>query len=171
MHPSIRKELRRFYRKNKEFVDSASVAELGALNMNGSPRDYLPAASWVGFDIVDGKGIDVKIEPGVIPPDHIGKYNLVVSSSSFHYCPKPELYKRQILDLLEPKGILWLSMCSPQCKRHHSTSKNTYGFTDCFRMTHNQLIDFLMPEINKTKCYLVGDDHHQDIIYIGVKTC
>jgi SAM-dependent methyltransferase len=170
MHPSIRKELRRFYRKNKEFIDSARVAELGALNINGSPRDYLPSKLWVGFDIVNGSGIDVKIEPGIIPQEHKGIYDLVVSSSSFHYCPQPELYKRQIFDLLKPNGVLWISMCSPQCKRHHTTSKNEYGYTDCFRMTRKELCRFLRPELVDEKCYLVGDSHHQDIIYIGKKT-
>ena len=171
MHPSIRRELKRFYRKHKDFIDNASIAELGALNMNGSPRDYLPQADYVGFDIVNGKGIDVKIEPGVIPPEHQGKYDLVVSSSSFHYCPQPELYKKQIVDLLKSHGLLWISMCSPQCKRHHSTSKNEYGFKDCFRMTRKELRRFLRPEIEDLECRLAGDGHHQDIIYLGQKVC
>ena len=168
MHKSIRKELKKFYDENKELLDRANIAELGALNINGSPRDYLPPLT--GFDIVDGKGIDVKIVPGIIPKEHHGKYGVVISSSSFHYCPKPELYKKQILDLLKPGGMLWISMCSPKCKRHHTTSNNEYGFTDCFRMTRKELCRFLEPEIEKLECYYVGDSHHQDIIFKGIKT-
>ncbi len=169
MHKSIRKELIKF--SNKYFQDlKGKIAELGALNINGSPREYLPPLT--GFDIVEGKDIDVKIKPGIIPEEYKNKYDVVVTSSSFHYCPDPELYKKQIVDLLKPGGLLWLSMCAPNCLRNHTTSDNEYGFTDSFRMTRKELKRFLQPEIEKIESYSTEEGHSkgvQDIIYIGRK--
>ena len=165
MHKSIRKELRRF---RKKYDVNGRIAELGSLNFNGSPQDYLPIE--VGFDLVDGNGVDVVINPGIIPRKYHHKFDIVVSSSSFHYCPKPELYKKQILALLKLGGLVWMSMCAPSCKRCHTTSENEYGFTDCFRVTRKELCRFLKPEIKPIECYYVGDDHHEDIIYIGMET-
>lgn len=167
MHKSIRKELKLFRDVYTNQL-SGRIAELGALDMNGSPRKYLPPLT--GFDIVEGKGIDVAIEPGVIPEEYVNKFDVVISSSSFHYCPKPGLYKKQILDLLKVGGLLWMSMCGPKCKNNHSTSNNKYKFKDCFRVTRQQLEMFLGPEIETEKCYYAGDKHHQDIIFIGWKT-
>ena len=167
MHKSIRKELKLF-RDVYEKQLTGRIAELGALDMNGSPRKYLPPLT--GFDIVEGNGIDVVIEPGIIPEEYVNKFDVVISSSSFHYCPRPELYKKQILDLLKVGGLLWMSMCGPKCKNNHSTSNNKYKFKDCFRVTKEQLQEFLSPEIEIEKCYYAGDDHHQDIIFVGWKT-
>lgn len=168
MHSAIVKEMKKFRKRYKKELKEWEIAELGAFDMNGSPRDYLPPLT--GFDIVEGKGIDVKIKPGVIPKKYHNKFDVVISSSSFHYCPKPELYKKQILDLLKVGGLLWMSMCSHTCKRKHTTSDNEYGFTDCFRVTRKQLKRFLEPEIEAMECYYTGDSHHQDIIYYGIKT-
>ena len=65
-----------------------------------------------------------------------------------------------------------MSMCAPSCKRNHTTSDNEYGFTDCFRMSKEELAKFLLPEIEKIKCYYTKEGHSkgvQDIIYIGRK--
>ena len=167
MHKSIRRELKKLRDKFNEDL-SGSIAELGALNISGSPREYLPPLT--GFDLVEGKDVDVKIEPGVIPERYHNQFDVVISSSSFHYCPKPELYKKQITDLLKVGGLLWMSMCSHTCIRQHATSGNDQGFKDCFRITRKQLKRFLGPEIKTEECYYTGDDHHQDIIFIGRKT-
>ncbi len=169
MHDSIRKELIKFSNMYSEELQG-EIAELGALDINGSPREYLPQLT--GFDIVEGKGIDVKIKPGIIPRAHTKKYDVVISSSSFTYCPEPKVYKKQILDLLKVGGVLWMSICAPSCKKNHNTSDNEYKFTDCFRMTKKELKRFLKPEIEAIECYYTKEGHNkkvQDIIYMGRK--
>lgn len=165
MHKSIRRALKKFRNEYEELLESAVIAELGSLNINGSPREYLPPLT--GFDIAPGNDVDVVIEYGVIPPEHQGKYDVVITSSSFHYCPDPNIYKREILHLMKPKGLLWLSMCGPKCKCNHTTSNNKYGFTDSYRMTKEELEEFLSLDFNCIACVYGGDKHHQDIFYLG----
>ena len=52
MHKAIRKEMKKFRERYSELLVSAKIAELGALNMNGSPKDCLPNGV-IGFDLVD----------------------------------------------------------------------------------------------------------------------
>lgn len=37
----------------------ASLLELGSLNINGTARDYLRVAEWVGIDLVAGRDVDI----------------------------------------------------------------------------------------------------------------
>lgn len=164
MHHSVRQAIQRFYAEHRAWLDQVRVADMGALNINGSTRDVIPHC--VGFDIVDGPGVDVRIEPGVIPDAHRGVYGAAVSVSSFTFCPDPALYKRQLVDLLAPGGLLLLTCCAAQCRARHSTSNNAYGFVDSFRMDLPRLVaffetDFDLLEITEQR------REHPDYVLVG----
>ena len=167
MHKAIVKEMKIFQSKNKSFMKSAKIAELGSYNINGTIRKYLPKLK--GFDIYKGDCVDVVIRPGIIPQEHIGKYNFVVSCNSFQYCPEPKLYKKEIIDLLKTGGMVWFNMCAPSCKRKHNTSDNKYKYKDSFRMSRKNLKAFFEPEITCVLCYQKTRFGHKDIIFIGKK--
>lgn len=164
MHQSAARAISKFYFDFRSYIDSSQVADMGALNLNGSTKDVIRHA--VGFDIVAGPGVDVVIEPGRIPAEHRQRYGLVTSISSFTFCPHPAVYKQQIIDLLHPQGYMLLSMCSDKCRFKHTTSNNTYGFGDEFRMTRQQVEDFFgkefkILELNETNY------EHPDFVVVG----
>lgn len=165
MHNIVRREIKRFIRKHP--MQSARIAELGSLNINGSIRELLPPLT--GFDIVKGKGVDVVINPGWIPVRYRNKFDNVFAANSFQYCKNPKIFKKQIVDLLKCRGIVWLNMCWPKCHRSHTTSKNEYAYTDTTRMTKAQLKEFMSPQIKCIRVYMTGTKEHKDIIYIGQK--
>lgn len=144
MHDAARRAIAKFYFDNKQYLDSTRVADMGALNINGSTRDVIPHV--VGFDIVAGNGVDVVIAPGSIPDEHKQRYGAVVSCASFTFCPDPAAYKKQLIELLQPGGLLFLIMCSNKCRMQHSTSNNSYGFTDAFRLELKDLERFFSNE-------------------------
>lgn len=164
MHPSAARAVAKFYFDYKAYVDSSQVADMGALNLNGSTKDTIRHA--VGFDIVAGPGVDVVIEPGQIPEEHRHRYGLVTSISSFTFCPNPVQYKQQIIDLLHPQGYLLLSMCSDKCRTRHTTSNNPYGFGDEFRMGRSVAEEFFSKEFRLLE-FNETQYEHPDFVIVG----
>ncbi len=166
MHDSAKRAIKRFYNddKFKSYLDSHPVADMGALNINGSTRDVISHCT--GFDIVAGPGVDVVIQPGVIPPEHQHKYGAVISTSSFMCCPDPEMYKRQIIDLLSDGGLLFLTICSTKCTQKHSTSDNEYGYGDSFRVELKELERFFGIEFDVLELSELNYEH-PDFVLIG----
>jgi hypothetical protein len=165
MHSEVLLEFKKWYVANEEFVNNATIAELGSYDVNGNIKHLVPNS--VGFDLGDGPNVDVVIEPGVIPDEHNERYNLVISISSFQFCPYPEQYKKEILDLLCADGLLFLTMCSPDCKKGHTTSLNKYEFTDSLRMTHNELRELFQDDFEILELYdleRMYEDQHNDTI-------
>jgi len=165
MHKEVLQEFITFYDRNQEVLDNGNVAELGSYDINGNLKKYIP--NGVGFDILEGPNVNVVIEPGVIPEEHRNKYQVVISISSFQCCPHPEIYKKEILDLLCDEGLLFLTMCSIECNGSHSTSPNDYQYEDSFRMTHKELTDFFGNDFDILEIYdpiLIDSGSHNDTI-------
>lgn len=157
MHNAIRVEINKWYQDNKQYLDTIEIAELGSHDINGSIKEIIPNS--IGFDILEGKGVDVKITPGVIPNEYKNIFGAVITVSSFQFCPKPIEYKKQILDLLKPEGLLILTMCPNICSPGHSTSLNEYGFGDSIRMSQSELQEFFENEFYNIKIFENNEDH------------
>lgn len=164
MHQGARRAIARFYFDNRDYLDGVRVADLGALNINGCVKDVIPHCT--GFDIVEGPGVDVVIEPGIIPEEHQKQYGAVTTSSSFAYCPDPYLYKRQITDLLKPGGLLLLITCSVKCRTQHTTSNNKYNFKDTIRLEFRDLEKFFAAEFEILELAENNYDH-PDYVLVG----
>lgn len=162
MHRNVNQELIKWYLNNKQILDHNKVADLGAFDINGSVKDVIKHV--IGFDIYDGKNVDVVIKPGIIPDEHRGCYAAVTSVSSFQFCPDSNLYKKQILDLLSPNGLLFLTMCGSKCTAKHSTSPNDYGFGDSVRYSIEDLIGIFTPELDIIEVYEMDRDHNDIIL-------
>lgn len=146
MHDSAKRAIAKFYFDYRDYLDGKKIADMGALNINGATKDVIQ--NCIGFDIVEGEGVDVVISPGLIPEEHKARYGAVISANSFVFCPAPDLYKKQIIDLLAPNGLLLLITCAAKCKNKHTTSDNQYGFTDTFRMDLREFESFFEPEFD-----------------------
>ena len=164
MHGNVFQALSEFYAEHRDELDTGKVADVGALNLNGSAKDVIKHC--VGFDIVAGPGVDVVITPGQIPEEHKHQYGGVVSVSSFQFCPDANIYKTQIVDLLGKRGLLFLTMCSPKCRVLHSTSNNQYGFTDSFRAEPAAVGAFFKEEFDLLQLREVENDHC-DIVLVA----
>lgn len=167
MHLEAMDEIKKFIIKY-DINEKLMVAELGSYNINGSVKEVIPYSH--GFDILSGKGVDNVIEPGKILEQYKHKYDILISTSSFQTCPDSNLYKQEILDLCKNNALVFLTMCSLDCKYQHSTSPNQYNFKDEIRMSEKQLINFMAPEIEMIDCYIVKYNH-STIIFIGEIHC
>lgn len=159
------------YPVKKSFLDwymalqpkPTSVAYLGSFDVNGSIRDLV---SCTGFDIVPGLGVDVQIEPGVIPEEHKNKYELVVSISAFQFCPNPAKFMREIEDLLIPGGLMFLTACAWNCRFAHSSSA---GGSDMIRMTEAGLRGLFQDQFDIYDLTQIEWNAHPDVVVVGIK--
>jgi hypothetical protein len=157
MHESSIHAIVVWYGANFRQLHGFKIADLGAYNINGSVKDFLPEEI-VGFDICEGPGVDVVIEPGTIPPPHYHAYDAVVSANAFHLSGEPEKYRAEVVALLRMHGLFCLTMCKPDCVCDHSTSPNKYGYKDGIRMTEKQLRAFWEEALIVDTVYEKGHD-------------
>jgi len=101
------------------------IADIGALNINGSIKDFLSRERIIGFDVYDGKDVDVVIKEGEIPEQYIEKFDGAVMTSSLLCCVDPSAMAKQAYDLLVKGGHLFVTTCSDSCTITHTVSPVT----------------------------------------------
>lgn len=88
----------------------SDVLDLGAMNVNGSLRDFCPAeAKYIGADLGPGKGVDVVItDPTALPfPDE--SFDVIVSSSCFEHDSFFWLTFMEFVRLLKKGGVIYIN--------------------------------------------------------------
>lgn len=133
------------------------IADLGSYNINGTIKDKLPGKI-IGIDLVAGPCVDVIITPGVIPPEHVMRYDALISANAFHYSGDPNEYKSEVLQLLKINGHFVLTMCNSDCKETHTRLPESCRGVDSIRMSLRELVNFWEPEISITRVYVEGHD-------------
>jgi SAM-dependent methyltransferase len=86
------------------------ILDIGALDVNGSLRSVCPAGvEYVGVDFAQGPGVDIVLaDPYALPfPD--GHADVIVSSSCFEHSEMFWLLFVELLRVLRPDGLLFIS--------------------------------------------------------------
>jgi SAM-dependent methyltransferase len=93
------------------------VAEVGAYNVNGSPRPLFPAATaYTGFDVRAGRGVDEVRDVGgwrAAP-----RYDTVVSTETLEHAADAERLLGGMARMLRPGGLLILTAAAPERAPH-----------------------------------------------------
>lgn len=91
-------------------LETASVLEIGAQNVNGSLRSgALPTTDYTGIDIEDGEGVDIVAAPGEDWPVADAHFDLVMASSVFEH---DKAFWRTFLQMCrkaKPGGFIYIS--------------------------------------------------------------
>ena len=171
MDNTTKKELLNLYSEYKNIFDNSLIADLGSYYINGSISEIFPTFNIINFDILEGKNVDICIEPGKIPKEHEEKYDMVISTGSFMCCKEPELFRKEITDLLKKKGFLLLTTCTEKCKKskRHKSSPNKYYPRGTYNNWEKEKLEnFFNLFFNEIKCYEIGNKHKL-YVYIGTK--
>lgn len=163
MHAAVEQALLKWYQANQEEINNAAVADLGSYNINGGTKQIIKHA--IGFDLLAGAGVDVVVEPGNIPEQYHHEFKFVTCISAYQFCPEPDLYMIEFLQLLTPHGYLFLTCCGEGCKFEHSTS-GAYGYKDHFRMNVPELESTFGEYFDCLELLQLGGSN-DDLIYIG----
>lgn len=118
-------EVIEFIQRNAKTIrwDGAHVVEVGAYNVNGNARDYLPAevgapASWCGIDLLEGPGVDfVGDAAGILAT--MGGFDVCVSTEVLEHAPTWAALVDAMLAALKPHGYLLIT-CAGNGRAPHS---------------------------------------------------
>ena len=107
MHATALENAERFF-KTYRIEGAGRVLDIGSQDVNGSLRSVCPHR-YTGVDFVSGPGVDVVLDgPYKLPmPDE--SVDIVVSSSCFEHSEFFWLLFRDILRVLKPAGLFYLS--------------------------------------------------------------
>lgn len=81
------------------------VLEIGALNVNGSPRSVLPTSKWLGIDRVPGRGVDrvVPAEYFLFTPNKL--WDMVIACECYEHDPRWWVTDALAKEALMPNGL------------------------------------------------------------------
>jgi len=101
------------------------VAEIGSLDINGSVRQCFSAKDYTGFDIAEGKGVDV-VQNGELISSPTAFYDTVISSECFEHNPFWVETFANMLRMTKHGGLIILS-CATTGRQEHGTTRVTPG--------------------------------------------
>lgn len=105
MHPEARDGLaRQLHASCLDLGAPWRVLDLGGRDINGSIRDLLPAAKWVGLDIEPGPGVDLVHDATLPWPDGFERFDLVVCTEVLEHVERWGAVLRTASQALEPGG-------------------------------------------------------------------
>jgi SAM-dependent methyltransferase len=108
-------------------IEMESVLEVGALDVNGSLKDFKRAGcEWLGVDLEPGKGVDVVIERASKLPFEDNSFDLVVATSVFEHDPTFWLTFNEMLRVVKPAGFVYI--CAPSNGWVHRYPMDVYRF-------------------------------------------
>jgi len=108
-------------------TDFHRILDVGALNVNGTLRDFRPeAAEYVGIDLQPGDGVDMVLTDPYHYPFPDGHFDMVVSTSCFEHDPMFWLSFLECCRMLPEGGILYIN--APSAGSYHRHPMDHWRF-------------------------------------------
>jgi SAM-dependent methyltransferase len=102
MHQSVYDYLD--YHAPKEIFQANNILEIGAYNVNGSPRGRFLGSYYTGVDLRAGPGVDMVIDPNYHYPMWKDHFNLILCLETLEHDIRPWRTIRSIMLWLKPGG-------------------------------------------------------------------
>ena len=110
MHDSAMANGKRFFETYVSRMTSPLIVDIGAQDVNGSLKQCSPSSSrYVGVDFVAGNGVDVILDDPYKLPFESNSIDVVVSSSCFEHSEMFWVIYLEILRVMKPEGIFFLT--------------------------------------------------------------
>lgn len=97
--------------------------EIGALNINGSVRDFFVDCDYTGIDVAEGKDVDLVIN-GENFNGPANSVDVVISCECFEHNPEYEKTWLNIIRVLKRDGLLIMT-CATYGRKQHGTSRSS----------------------------------------------
>lgn len=109
MHTEAYALMKAFVEKYLDPNQELAVVDIGALNINGSDKDFFdknPKWHYEGLDIQPGLNVDHVVPPFDYSAIGYGRFDVAVSNQTFEHCTKPWLLILEVEKLLKPSGLV-----------------------------------------------------------------
>lgn len=126
MHLQVRQFLQNMKARYPDAFVADRVLECGALDINGSPREFFVAKEYVGVDIAEGPGVD---EISLIHQYESSElFDTIVSTEMLEHDPHWRESLGRMVELLKPGGSLILTWAGPFRPPHELQASPTPGY-------------------------------------------
>ncbi len=116
MHPTALMNCKNFfdcYGKYYALNGQVKVLDIGSQDVNGSLRSVTPQKfEYVGVDFVAGKGVDIILDDPYSLPFEDESADIILSSSCFEHSEMFWVVFLEIMRVLKPRGLFFLSVPS-----------------------------------------------------------
>lgn len=120
-HPEQRAFFQLVAEANRDRISSSRVLEIGSYDVNGTIRDFFPAADYVGVDLSDGPGVDV-IAYGHDLDYADASFDIVLSGECFEHDPHWQETFANMVRLVRPGGLVAFT-CAGRGRPEHGTTR------------------------------------------------
>lgn len=122
----------------------ASVVEIGSRNVNGTVRDVIDAAQYLGVDVEPGPGVDLVADGATIVLPR--KCDLAVSCEVLEHTPDAEAIVANMLAMVRKGGLVLLTAaCDPRAP-HSATDGGPLRDGEFYRnIDADELREWLSP--------------------------
>ncbi|MBI5275004.1 MAG: class I SAM-dependent methyltransferase [Burkholderiales bacterium] len=126
MHETALRSGQEFFHAYLPAFERPRIVDVGAYDENGSLRQVCPpGVDYVGVDICDGPGVDVKQSDPYVLPFADASADVVVSSSCLEHAELFWVLFLEMLRVLRPQGVLYINAPSNGAFHRHPV--------DCWR--------------------------------------
>lgn len=94
----------------------ANVLDVGSLDINGSCRSLFKGGTYLGIDMVAGKGVDRVCRISDLPRKE--KFSVVLSTEALEHDPTWGYTFNQMQEFVSPGGLLMVTCAGPERKEH-----------------------------------------------------
>lgn len=110
MHSTAMLNGKHFFNTYTKLLPAGVVLDIGAQDVNGSLKELCPPHhNYIGVDFVEGKGVDVILTDPYKLPFEDNSADVIVSSSCFEHAEFFWLSYLEIMRVLKPSGLFYLS--------------------------------------------------------------
>ena len=108
------------------FASASKILEVGSKNINGTVREYFPAAAtYLGIDIGEGKDVDLLV-PGELLQLPTGWADIAISTECFEHARTwVEIFKNMIR-ITREGGLILLTFAGPGRPAHGTLDSDSY---------------------------------------------
>ena len=111
MHTFAKKSFEYFKKTYLSKFDNPKIVDVGSLDINGSIRDQVNFKSdYIGVDLAEGKNVDKVLENPYRLPFDDNSTDIIVSISVFEHVEFFWETFLEMLRILKPNGLLFLSL-------------------------------------------------------------
>jgi SAM-dependent methyltransferase len=113
MHGTAMRNARAFHEAYARPLGAVTVVEIGSQDVNGSIRAFFgDAATYIGVDFADAKGVDVVLDDPYVLPFETGSADIVVCNSCLEHSDFFWLSFLEIARILKGGGLCYLNVPS-----------------------------------------------------------
>lgn len=158
------------------YFTSCKVLEIGALDINGTVRDYFHKCQYLGIDVAEGRGVDLVCQgQDYAAPDNA--FDQVISCEAMEHNPHWGATFLNMVRMCRPGGLV-LMTCATTGRAEHGTSRTSaldspltveLGWDYYRNLLAEDFAEVIDLDANFSQYRFWTNQHSHDLYFCGIK--